>query len=188
MKPLIAAVVAITISGCSSISTETDYNTEVDFSRYQTWDWVQTDKKEEKPSLHHNGLVDQRIRNAVGDQLSVKGLAQTDQEQADLLVNYFTTFEKKVDVDTFYSSFGYYPYRWGYHHSRHSAFGTETRVREYNEGTLVVDLIDAENKQLVWRGSASDTVRKNLTPDERKQKIDETVMAILAQYPYPKDD
>jgi len=46
-------------------------------------------------------------------------------------------------------------------------------VRTYLEGTLVVDLFDAANRKLVWRGVATDTVSDN--PQKNAEHIDKAV-------------
>jgi hypothetical protein len=50
----------------------------------------------------------------------------------------------KIDIDT-------YGYRYGRYGRR---VGTYTTVQKYQQGTLVVDLADAKEKELVWRGWA----------------------------------
>ncbi|QIZ77161.1 DUF4136 domain-containing protein [Ferrimonas lipolytica] len=182
MKRLLLISLAFALGGCANISTETDYNTEVDFNGYQSWAWVTPTATASSAAYQQNGLQDQRIRAAVANQLGQQGLQQVELEQADLLVNYLTSVEKKVDIDTFYSDFGYHPYYYG-NRRFHSSYTTETRVREYKEGTLVVDLIDAKSRQLIWRGSGTDTIKKGLTPAERTVAVQEAVLAILGQYP-----
>ncbi|MDG4871046.1 DUF4136 domain-containing protein, partial [Guyparkeria sp. 1SP6A2] len=74
-------------------------------------------------------------------------------------VNYITKVDKKINIDTFNSHFGYNPYygpRWGLGGS----LQTETTVREYDVGTLMVDLVDNKTGKLIWRGTVADTVRE----------------------------
>ena len=56
-----------------------------------------------------------------------------------------------------------------------------TQVRTYQVSTLVVDLWDAQAKQLVWREVASDTVSNNLQQNEKK--IDEAAEEMFKRYP-----
>ena len=41
------------------------------------------------------------------------------------------------------------------------------RVESYKEGTLIIDLVDAERRELVWRGTATGAV-SDLTQAEKK--------------------
>ena len=54
--------------------------------------------------------MDQRVRDAVNAQLAAKGMSLVDAKEADVLVNYHTKVDKKINVDTFNTNFGYHPY------------------------------------------------------------------------------
>ncbi len=69
-----------------------------------------------------------------------------------------------------------YGYRYGRYGRR---VGTYTTVQKYQQGTLVVDLVDAKEKELVWRGWAKGEVNDSVG----KEKIDDTTAKILAEYP-----
>jgi hypothetical protein len=56
-------------------------------------------------------------------------------------------------------------------------------VQEYEEGTLVLDFVDADTKGLVWRGVATDALDAHATPEDRGKQIQEAVTKILAKYP-----
>ena len=59
----------------------------------------------------------------------------------------------------------------------------ETRNVVYQVGTLQIDLIDAKDGKLVWRGSAEKVIDTNPTPAERSAAIQEAVTTILSTYP-----
>ena len=61
---------------------------------------------------------------------------------------------------------------------------TETRRVDYPVATLQLDLFDAKDGKLVWRGSAKQIVREQpQSPEERTALIRATVAKLLAQYP-----
>lgn len=64
---------------------------------------------------------------------------------------------------------------------------TQTTVREYEVGTLIIDLVDNKTTKLIWRGSVADTIRDKNTPEERVQIINQAVGSVMANYP-PKPD
>ena len=51
---------------------------------------------------------------------------------------------------------------------------------EYTEGTLILDILDKDTGELVWRGSVSGNVED--TSNLRKQ-IDKGIRAIMKKYP-----
>jgi hypothetical protein len=62
---------------------------------------------------------------------------------------------------------------------------SETYVREYTEGTLVLDLVDGEKGELAWRGTAQAEVTQTQDPEKRQQRIRKAVAEILQQFPPP---
>lgn len=186
MRILFLACALLGLSACSSVNTNWDYNPQINFSQFHTFAWATADN--DGSEYHLDGLMDARVRHAVDSQLAAKGLKQVNKADAELLVNYLTKVDTKVDVDTFTNYYGYNPYYpyygpgWGWGTPWGGA-QTQTQVREYNVGTLIVDLVDAHTKQLVWRGSISDIVKDKKTPEARTEFINQSVAKILANYP-----
>ena len=61
-------------------------------------------------------------------------------------------------------------------------FGTSatTTVLTYRVGTLVVDIYDAQNKNLVFRGTASDILSDK--PEKNEKKLDEAVEKMFKKF------
>jgi hypothetical protein len=47
-----------------------------------------------------------------------------------------------------------------------------------------VDLVDAKDKQLVWRSTASDAIDPNATPEEREKTLTKAVSKMFETYPH----
>lgn len=56
-----------------------------------------------------------------------------------------------------------------------------TTVNKYNVGTLVLDMWDAKEHRLVWRGIASDTLSKD--PKKNAKTIDQAAQKLFEKYP-----
>ena len=57
-------------------------------------------------------------------------------------------------------------------------------VYQFTEGTLVIDLVDAETKNLVWRGTGTGAVDKTQrSPEEMQADIDKVINKIMASFP-----
>ncbi|WOT06067.1 DUF4136 domain-containing protein [Shewanella youngdeokensis] len=180
MNKLLVVIMALALSACSSLKTSSDYDPSINFANVKTYAWVE--KKTEDTTYNLEGLMDQRVRNAVNEQLQLNGLRLVSADKADVLVNYLTQIDKKINVDTFNTHYGYNPYygpgwRWGGH--GHS----QTTVREYEVGTLILDLVDTKSGQLMWRGSVADTIRDKDTPEERVEEVNKAIGALLLNYP-----
>ncbi len=135
---------------------KTDFDHQANFSQYKTYSW-----QEIKPA---NSLWDARIKNAVDAQLAAKGWTQVD-SGGDVAVVAMKTSKTQRTLQTFYDGFGG---GWGWRRFGGGGFGDATTTeQDYKVGTLVIDLYDAKTKQLIWRGSAQDTVSDKATQNEK---------------------
>lgn len=150
------------LGACSSMQVHTDFDEGVDFTEYRTYRW---DMKQTRNRKDINSLLDKRIRDAVDDELAAKGLERVE-AGADLVVTYRAGVREKVDVTSTW-------YAWGYRRRG-------VRVDRYKQGSIVIDLIDPDMKQLVWRGAAVGVVDAS---DKSQEKVAEKVAKILAGYP-----
>jgi len=185
---LAALTVGGTVAGCVHTNVRTDYDTSADFNKYHTYYWVGGRDVSGGGSLE-NSLVDKRIKDIIVAQLSAKGLSETaDTSKPDLAVLYWIGTKDKTSIQTAPSSslstravYGRYdPYwngRWGRTYD-------EVVVRNYTEGTLIVDLIDANTKGLVWRAYLVQTVDKD--PQKTAERAQANATAAFAQYPPAK--
>jgi hypothetical protein len=169
---LIVALISLSVS-CSSITTQYDYERGEDFSRFKTFSFIPV-----PPELGKNQLVMKRIDQAIIKNLATKGLTQTD-SNPDLLIAIHTDVKDKVNVTSYgyayapYYSFGY----WG------PGIRGGTDVRQYEEGTLIIDMVDAQQKEMVWRGMASKALPSAPTPEKIDKIIDDVVSKIFNKYP-----
>jgi hypothetical protein len=56
-------------------------------------------------------------------------------------------------------------------------------VQQIPVGTLIIDLVDAKAKQLVWRGTARDTIDQDATPEERDKNIKNALNKLFENFP-----
>ena len=166
---LIAALAVLLAVPAATAQVKTDYDPQVDFSRFKTWTWA-----EGTPAP--DPFSQKRIEDAIEAKLVEKGLVKAEGEEADLLVvtHVSLSTEKQVDVTHMGGYGGRYGWRAGYGSSY-------VNVRDINVGTLVVDLVDAEKQELVWRGMASDTVASK--PKKSEKKIRKAVSRMFKDYP-----
>ena len=174
---LFAALAAIS---CSQITVTSDYDPATNFSTYKTYDWIPTPQKPGGDLRLETPFLATRIREAVDAQMETRGYRKRESEPPDLLIAYHVAIQGKLDISTVPATYGY-----GYRGVRAGA--STTTVRPYEEGTLVLDMIDGPSKQLIWRGAAQAEIKENATPEERQKRINEAVHKLLEQFP-PKPD
>ena len=179
MRTIARSVLALTLTclACSGIRVTTDYDPSADFTRLRSYAWLDEQSGVEGDRSDVTSLLDRRVRRAVDAEMQRKGLSAVDRGQADVLVAYHLGVETKLDVNTINSGYGGGPY--GYRGGVYS----HTTVTEYQEGTLLIDVVEPKAKQLIWRGSGQARIWKSTTPAEREKRIDQAVGEILKSFP-----
>ena len=173
MKRGILTAVAIgwiAAAGCSTLTTSADYDPATDFSRYKTFDY-------HGESSINNELLAKRLESAVNDELSKKGMTRNAQNP-DLIVVVHARMSKETRINTYDSGWGY-GWRWG------GGMSTST-VQEIPVGALVVDLVDVNKKEMVWRGTASDTLDPSRSPEKKDAAVREAMTKLFSTYPPAK--
>jgi hypothetical protein len=56
-----------------------------------------------------------------------------------------------------------------------------TYVQDYKVGTVVVDIFDAQSKQAIWRGSATDALSGN--PDTNAKATEAAITKMFNKFP-----
>ncbi len=181
-RQLLIVVLLLAFSACSSIEVTSDHDPKANFSAYHTYNWAPGPQQSTGDPRLDKTLLDSRIREAVERQLTAKGLTKDSGAKPDLLVAYHVAVRGKQGVTTVSDASWYQP-GWGY---RGGGGGGPTYASDYEEGTLILDLLNASNRQLVWRGSAQAEVKENISPDKRQERINEAVQKILERFPPKK--
>ena len=165
----------LVLIGCSATSVRFDYERGADFSKYRSFDFYQVPE-----AVDTDRLILKRIHNIIAREMKAKGLAQ-DTGDPDLLIAAHSQTKDKVDVQ----NWGY-DYADAYHHGYWDMGPTMTTVSQYEEGTLIIDIVDNQDDELIWRGVASRPLPYNPTAETMDRIIDEVVTKALAKYP-PSD-
>jgi len=167
---LLPLVLLFLVASCSSVRVTSDYDTATDFSNYKTFAFY----KKGIDKVEISDLDKRRILKAVETELLAKGFTKS--ENPDLLVNIFTKSRQKVDIYNNNSMyFGWHPWYYGPNYGMH--------ISKYTEGTLFVDLIDAEKKELVWQGIGSGGLTTSGNVVKKEERIKSFVAEIMTKYP-----
>lgn len=174
----VAIFIVYLLNGCAALEVQTDYDPDIDFSRYKTYQWVPGPQKVTGNPRLDNPLLDKRIRSAVEKELAAKGYVKAENGRPDFKVAYHTALEMRSEyrtIDDFYRGYGYYGYTgWG---------GRTTYVYQYEEGTLILDIIDAKTNSLVWRGTARAEIMEYRKNEKRDKQLHNIVHRMIAKFP-----
>jgi hypothetical protein len=160
MSSSVAALVFVAAGCGATIRSTTASN--ADLAKYRTYSFFTSPAKAGQAET----IVDQTINSSLKEGLAAKGLTEVAPGQApDFLVAHHVKTQQKLDVEPGYGFYG---------------FGG-TDVTQYTEGTLIVDFIDPQTKQVFWRGTATDVVSHPESPNTGK--LSKVVGQIVDRYP-----
>jgi len=173
LRILAALTLAVALgAACSAQKINHDYDHQTDFSQFKTYQYAKGTPVEDQ-------LMDGRIVSAIETEMSQKGFTKAS-SNPDVVVTYHASSQQSKQYVTDNFGYGYGP-GWGWGGYGGGMGTSTTREITYEKGTLVVDMYDAKKKQLVWRGTGTDTVDEN--PQKVAQLITKIVDKIFENYP-----
>ena len=177
---VIVAVAVFGVSPAFGAKPQIQWNQDYDFSQIGTFMWQPTagiSLERADPFLHRF------IINAIEFHLSNSGLTEVE-SGPDVLVTYYGSVSTDVRLQS--DSYGY---GWGgfggptwarYGYGVGSPVSTTTREVQYERGTLVVDIVDAETSELIWRGTAAGLAVSN-NRDKLQKNIGKALKSMVKQ-------
>lgn len=165
-------LILITLSCSHEITVFTDYDRDFNLELYHTYNWATVDNIEVRNNpLYYNELNDKRIKLAVDQKLISKGYSQS--ENAEVIIHYHIVIDDKSVVATDPFGYHYSPY---WIRSRRSVY-------LYSEGSLIIDVMDATNKHLIWRGWAVTPLENYRNGEKVDRLINDSVKKIFREFP-----
>lgn len=186
MLALAAALVLGWFGQIANAQVSTDYDPSVNFNQYHSYTFVKPDVKTGNNPIYNSPLLMQNIQGNLARELKDRGLAYN-QSNPDLLVKVHTYTENKTRNVLNGSNWGYpygwgfFPYRFGFGPYWGGYYGGQTyRQENYTQGTLLVDMIDARTRKLLWRGAVQGVVD---SPKRLERQVARGVRKIMKDYP-----
>lgn len=177
----VGAMSIVILAGCASGPTvRTNVDSGADFAQYKTFAFVSplgTDR------AGYQSIVSQQLVLDTERELQARGLTRND-SAPQLLVNFSAKLDQVLQVDaaragpSFVGVSTYYGYR---SYSTWPQY-SQTTVKQYTQGTLNIDIVDAAHKQLVWEGIVTDSVTQK-DMNDLPTAIHRAVVAAFAKFP-----
>jgi hypothetical protein len=145
-------------------------------SALRTYSWQRGESLPDEGPLSADEPADRTIRRSGDRALARKGYEPAeDGAEPDFVIVYHVIPKDRQYVE----GEGYKVGRW-------VRLGTtETTIRSFMEGTLLLDLVDANTEELIWTGWVSALARD---PEDLKRVAGRAVRAILEELPPAKED
>ncbi|MCA1798860.1 MAG: DUF4136 domain-containing protein [Xanthomonadaceae bacterium] len=169
------------LAACAVQRVATDYDSAVPFHQLESFAWLEPAFDEVQDPVLDSALLGRKIQRAAMNELVGRGyIAVHSDADPDFFITYHTTSRERIR-DSGGISLGI-GIGGGYRRSRHSIFVGDHfgRVESYQEGTLILDVINARTRDLIWRGWMRGSMHPSRYTDEA---VDTAVREILAEFP-----
>jgi hypothetical protein len=177
----LALLTSLILASCASTpNTYSSAAPDADFSNIKTYgffDQISTDK------VGYQSLETNFLKVAVAQELDLRGLVY-EPTNPDVQLNFYIHTEEKIrsrSVPTMGG--GYYGYRGGFYDDfGYGGVAYETRIDQYTEGTLTVDMIDPVNRKLLWEGTVAGRLTKK-DVQNMEATVDQAVKDVFINFP-----
>lgn len=168
-RALVLAFVAAAVLGCGvRVAVESDAS-----SRYGAWkEWAWLARPPVARGDTEYATIDERVRQSVEREMKARGFRRVDRKRPDFLVTYYAAIAKPIDAEQLDYAAG----------KPAGARAGANDAGVYETGTLIVDLLDAKSGRLAWRGAGRRVFNPEQTAEERRERIDEAVAAVVDEF------
>lgn len=177
MKTKSAAVVILVmlaLVGCSLMEVQYHYEPNAPFASYKNFQWIQG-MGESEQGQEIDEQLDQQIRSQISQELANKGFNESLTEKADFLINYQLITQERVAISQKDDSFRHLNYRYP------TSMNVETY--SYRTGSLILDVIDAQSREVVWQGNVYGFVDVHTDPQKQQKRLEKAVKMLLSKFP-----
>jgi hypothetical protein len=183
---LAALAVAVMTAGLhAGMKVKVEFDKEFDFTKVHTYAW-HPDGAGEVKILEMTGDDPEAIRtrweptikDAVEQELAKRGIVPATDGKPDLFLHYYFLAGPNSESQYRGQFVGAIP-PWGLPDFEM----TTTSLKIFEQGTLVLDIINAPVRQIVWRSIAQAEVNRQNTMEKRAQRIREGVAGLLGKFP-----
>jgi hypothetical protein len=178
-KLLVLGAIFAFLAGCvSTPMVTTDYDAQYDMAGLKTF-YVRETKQDTKESLLISPFTLGHVHALLLGEFSKRYQSRTNEADADFIVTYHVVMEEKIEANDFDMMYGYagvrrYPfpyYRYG------------NSVNVYNQGSLIIDILDAKTQKPVWRGVSEKRINKMASPQQQREILTGAAMQAIAKFP-----
>lgn len=92
--------------------------------------------------------------------------------------------EEKIDPRSYDNLYGYGFYGRGYYRYPNPFFyGPNAGLRVYNQGSLIIDILDGKTDKPIWRGVSEKRLSRGMAPQQQREVLSQAVNEVIAYFP-----
>jgi hypothetical protein len=171
LLPLLGVVAVVIMSSAALLRAETNsyFDKSFDFKTLKTFGFKMQHRFSGDP-IANNRIWADEIRTELTNKLAGTGFQNTPNDKPDFLVAYYLGLKERYTSTVFGYGFPGRGRRFGWGWG-----GADIWNIPYTESTLIVDIIDGQTNQLIWRGYDTNTLDMK-RPDKRLDKAVDTLV------------
>ncbi len=180
MRLISILAVLLLAAGCATRTyVVTDYDAGYKFAELRTFDLVSM----ERENVLISPFTYQHLDRVLDEHLSRRYLRVVDEDvMPDFLVTYHIVVEDKLDTRRYNAGYGF-AYRRNYFWPYHGVHYVHSGPEVYTQGSLIVDIVDAETGAPLWRGVSERRLRDRMTPQQQRELLGASLLEVLAKFP-----
>jgi len=151
------------------VNSSAKYYPKFDYTHFKTYNWMP--KAETSDNLQQTVIaaeVGHMIEAEVEKGLEARGFKKLTTGRPDFYVNYHARVQEKVEPQVLTYNCGY------------TICSSGVDMKHIREGTLILDIIQADNNDVIWQGTS---VANGVDPSNRKEAIETAVSQLLSIFP-----
>jgi hypothetical protein len=178
-------VAIVCLSGCATKPyVSTDYEASYNFAVLKSFA-VKSAKQDTKENILISPFTLSHIHSLVNSELAKRYQSVGESTTPDFYVTYHVVMEEKLDPRAYDDMYGVGFWGRGYRYPSSIFYRPhlDNAMRVYNQGSLIIDMVDAKTQQPIWRGVSEKRLNKGLSPQKQREILTSAVLEVLAQFP-----
>jgi hypothetical protein len=178
-------VAILCLSGCATKPhVSTDYEASYNFAALKSFA-VKSAKQDTKENILISPFTLSHIHSLVNSELAKRYQSMGESSIPDFYVTYHVVMEEKLEPGAYDQMYGFGYWGRGYRYPSSIFYRPhlDGGVRVYNQGSLIIDMVDAKTQQPIWRGVSEKRLNKGLSPQKQREILTSAVLEVLAQFP-----
>jgi hypothetical protein len=183
LSMLLVVLSALVFAGCTTQpKVETDHQADFDFSSLKTFVVAET-KQDSKENILISPFTLSHIHSALEAELAKRYQGISTAAKPDFIVSYHVVIEEKLDPRSYDDLYGFGYYGRGYRYPYPFFRGPGAGLRVYNQGSLIIDIVDAKTEKPIWRGVSEKRLSRTMAPQQQREVLSRAVTEVISQFP-----
>lgn len=178
-KLLFCGAMTLALTACAPW-VKTEFDPKADFTTLKTFAWAAPQRQSVENPILDSTLLDSKVQAAVTAALRARGFVPGPPDSADFIVTYHAAKDLEARPANWSMGVGFGGPWWAHSYPWHSTIIVSRAPEYYEEGVLIIDILDARSGALLWRGWRGRPLsQRHFTPEA----VQATVTEILAEFP-----